>query len=168
MDIPWLTALVGPDETSPSTVQLCTRAIVLFIYGLICMRIAGRRSFSSLSPFDIFIAIVVGSNISRVMTGKVPFVASLAGTMVVVVMHRLLAIATIRSNWLASFVKGKPDVLVREGKVDHNAMRRHDVSDEDLSEALRMQKIERIEDAKLVTFERGGKISVVPRQRTQE
>lgn len=163
MDVAWLTRIIGPDETSPSTPQLCARACVLFLYGLLCMRIAGRRSFSSLSPFDIFIAIVVGSNISRVMTGKVPFVASLAATMVVVVMHRLLAMATMRSNWLSGFVKGKADVLARDGVIDPNAMRRHDVSEEDLHEALRMQKIPGLDGAALVTFERGGKISVVPR-----
>lgn len=86
----WITRFIGPDEAAPNTPQLCARAFVLFLYALLCMRITGRRSFSSLSPFDIFIAIVVGSNISRVMTGKVPFIASLAATMVVVVMHRLL------------------------------------------------------------------------------
>lgn len=165
MDVAWITKIIGPDEAAPSTPQLCIRACVLFLYGLLCMRIAGRRSFSSLSPFDIFIAIVVGSNISRVMTGKVPFVASLAATMVVVVMHRLLAMATMRSNWLSHFVKGEADVLVRNGVIDRQAMLRHDVSQDDLDEALRLQKIECIEDAGLVTFERGGKVSAIARQR---
>lgn len=164
MDTGWFTQIIGPDETSPSTPQLCVRAFILFLYGLLCMRIAGRRSFSSLSPFDIFIAIVVGSNISRVMTGKVPFVASLTATMVVVVMHRLLAMATMRSNWLSGFIKGKADVLARDGVVNREAMLRHEASEEDLAEALRMQKVERVEDTRLVTFERGGKISVLPKR----
>ncbi len=163
MDMHWIETIIGPDEISPSPPQLCARALVLFFYGLLCMRIAGRRNFSNLSPFDIFIAIVVGSNISRVMTGKVPLIASLAATMVVVVLHRLLAIATLRSNWLADFIKGKPDVLARDGLVEHKAMRRHNVSPDDLAEALRMQKIDNLKDTSLVTFERGGKISVVPR-----
>lgn len=163
MDMHWIETIIGPDEISPSPPQLCARALVLFFYGLLCMRIAGRRSFSNLSPFDIFIAIVVGSNISRVMTGKVPLIASLAATMVVVALHRLLAIATLRSNWLADFIKGKPDVLARDGLVEHKAMRRHNVSPDDLAEALRMQKIDNLKDTSLVTFERGGKISVVPR-----
>jgi uncharacterized membrane protein YcaP (DUF421 family) len=87
----WITRFIGPDEAAPNTPQLCARAFVLLLYGPLCLRIAGRRGFSSLNPFDIFIAIVVGSNISQVMTGKVPFIASLAATMVAVVMHRLLA-----------------------------------------------------------------------------
>lgn len=161
----WISRIVGPDDASPDTQQLCIRALVLFLYGVLCMRIAGRRSFSGLSPFDIFIAIVVGSNISRVMTGKVPFIASLAATMIVVVMHRLMAMATMRSNFFARFIKGKPDVLARDGVIDQHAMLRHDVSEEDLAEALRLQNVENLADTRLVTFERGGKVSVIARQR---
>jgi uncharacterized membrane protein YcaP (DUF421 family) len=69
----------------------------------------------------------------------------------------------MRSNWLSGFVKGKADVLVRGGVIDRAATLRHDVSQDDLAEALRLQKIERVEDVGLATFERGGKISAIPR-----
>lgn len=159
----WLTTIIGPDHGTPITAQLCARALLLFFYGVLCMRIAGRRSFSSLTPFDIFIAIVVGSNISRVMTGDIPVLGALAATMVVVILHRVMAMATMRSNWLARFVKGKPDILVRDGVIDESALRRHGVSHDDLAEALRVKGMEKPEDARLVTFERGGKISVIAR-----
>lgn len=42
-------------------------------------------------------------------------------------------------------------------------MRRHDVSSKDVEEALRIQRLEGPDLARLVTFERGGKISVIPR-----
>ncbi len=103
---------------------------------------------ASLSPFDIFIASDVGSNISRAMTGKVPFFASLAATLVVV-MHRLPPMVTMRSNWISGFVKGKVNVLVRNGIIDHTAMRRHDASPEDIDEALRIQRLERPDQARL-------------------
>lgn len=163
MPADWLHIVIGPGEGSASVAQLRSRAFVLLLYGLLCMRIAGRRSFSSLTPFDIFIAIVVGSNINRVMTGNVPVVASLAATMVVMVLHCLLAMATMRSNWLSRFVKGKPDVLVRDGIVDDQALSRNEISDNDLSEALRLKGIDHVREARLVTFERGGKISVIAR-----
>lgn len=162
--MPWLAALIGPDQGSPTTLQFCARAVLLLVYGVICIRIAGRRTFSKLSPLDIFIAIVVGSNISRVMTGGVPVIPSLTATLLLVVLHRLLAMATQRFNWLALFVKGRPSVLVRDGVMNRAAMRANDISKDDLIEGLRIGGIERVEDAALVTFERGGKISVLPRK----
>jgi len=97
------------------------------------------------------------------MTGGVPFVPCLAFTIVLVIMHRLMAMATMCSNWLALFVKGRANVLARDGPVDHAVRRRHDVSLEELAEALRMQGIEDVGMARLVTFERGGKITAIPK-----
>jgi uncharacterized membrane protein YcaP (DUF421 family) len=159
----WLEMLVGPDEGTPTTAQFCARALLLFFYGLLCIRIAGRRTFSNLSPLDIIVAIVVGSNISRAMTGKAPFVPALIATLLVVVLHRLVAMATVRSNVLAKFVKGTATVVVREGVIDRDAMRSHQLSDDDLLEGLRMEQTPSVEKVALATVERGGKISVVPK-----
>lgn len=157
-------ALIGPDDGSLTVSQACARATVLFFFGIVCMRITGRRSFSGLSPLDVFIAIVIGSNISRVMIGKVPVVPSLCATVLIALMHRLLALATVQSSALGLFLKGRPKVLVRNGAAIPAALRRHNVSKEDLEEALRLGGLEKVEEAKLVTFERGGKISVIARE----
>ncbi|HEX4693450.1 DUF421 domain-containing protein [Sphingomonas sp.] len=159
----WLQVIVGPDNGTPSVAQFCARAVILFLYGILCIRIAGRRTFSNLSPLDIIVAIVVGSNISRAMTGKAPFVATIVATLLLVVLHRLVARATVHANWLGRLVKGKPVTLVRDGQIDRVAMRRQDISDEDLLEGLRLKRAEHPSDVRLATFERGGKISVVPK-----
>lgn len=158
----WLQMIVGPDDGSASVAQFCVRALLLFAFGILCIRVAGRRTFSNLSPLDIIVAIVVGSNISRAMTGKAPFVPTLAATLLLVALHRSLAMATVHSNALAWLIKGKPAALVRNGVPDRAAMRRYNVSEDDLLEGLRMEQAERIEDVRLATIERGGKISVVP------
>lgn len=157
----WLHVIIGPDDGTASTVQFCARAAILFVYGLFCIRVAGRRTFSNLSPLDIIVAIVVGSNISRAMTGKAPFVGTLAATLLLVALHRVVAMATVRWNPLATFVKGRPTVLVRDGEPDRKAMRRHGISDDDLVEGLRMEQTRDPSEVALATLERGGKISVV-------
>jgi uncharacterized membrane protein YcaP (DUF421 family) len=161
----WLTALIGPDDGTATTWQFCVRALVLLPYGILCIRIAGRRTFSNLTPLDIFVAIVVGSNISRAMTGKAPFVPALVATLLLVALHRLLAMMTIHSNLLARFIKGRPVELVRDGKVDRAALRSNHLSEDDLIEGLRMEQAACVEDVALATFERGGKISVVPKSK---
>lgn len=155
--------LIGPDNGDATALQLCARAAFLFAYGILCIRIAGRRTFSSLSPIDIVVAIVVGSNISRAMTGKAPFFPALAATLLLVVLHRLLAFASMRSKAVEAFLKGRAIPLVRNGKVDEAAMARGQISEDDLREGLRMEQIDQPEEAKLATLERGGKISAIPK-----
>jgi uncharacterized membrane protein YcaP (DUF421 family) len=156
--------LIGPDTGDTTVAQLCVRAAILFLFGIACIRIAGRRTFSQITPLDIIVAIIIGSNISRTMTGKAPFFPGLAATLVVVMLHRLLAMATIRWSPLAWLMKGSPIVLVRDGVADERAMSRHAISRADLVEGLRMEQVARVEEVRLATLEAGGKISVVPKK----
>lgn len=157
-----LRALIGPDDGAASAAQLCVRAAIILAFGILCIRIAGRRTFSQATPLDIIVALVVGGNLSRAMTGKAPFFGGLAATLVIVVLHRLLAMATLRSNMLGHWMKGEPTVLVRDGVVDKSALARHGLSEADLAEGLRLEQVEDPSGVRLAMMERGGKISVLP------
>jgi len=153
-------SLIGPDEGAEPW-QICFRALVVFVFGILCLRIAGRRTFSQATPLDIFIAIVVGSNLSRIMTGKASFFGGLAATLVLVVLHRVLAMATLHWNVIAKLLKGSPVPLVRDGAIDHDAMDRHGIGMADLEEGLRLEQVRRCEEVELATLESSGKISVI-------
>ena len=160
-----LRALIGPDNGDATVGQLCARAVILFLVGIAYIRIAGRRTFSQASPLDIVVALVVGSNLSRAMTGKAPFWPALAATLLLVVLHRVFVMLTIRWGWLAKLMKAEPVVLVREGTADRKAMLWHGIGDMDLREGLRLEQVETPEEVRLATLENSGRISVVPKAR---
>lgn len=157
--------LIGPDEGA-GTAQLCFRAAILLGFGIVCVRIAGRRTFSHYSPLDIVVALIVGSNLSRVMTGKAAFFPTLAATLVLVVLHRLLALATLRWGWLSLLLKARPIRIIEEGEINDRALRRANLSREDLREALRMEQFDRPSEIERATLESSGKLSVVPKRRS--
>lgn len=159
-----LRTLIGPDNGDASAAQLCARAVILLLVGIAYIRIAGRRTFSHATPLDIVVAIVVGSNLSRAMTGKAPFWPALAATLLLVVLHRVLVMATLRWTWLAKLMKAQPVVLVRDGVEDRKAMSRHGIGEMDLLEGLRLEQAESLTDVHLATLENSGKISVVRRK----
>lgn len=160
-----LRSLIGPDNGDATAAQLCMRAIILFVVGIAYVRIAGRRTFSQASPLDIVVALVVGSNLSRAMTGKAPFWPALAATLLLVVLHRIFVMLTIRWSWLAKFMKAEPVILVRDGVKDETAMVRHGIGEIDLMEGLRLEQVDRIEEVKRATLENNGRISVIRRDR---
>ncbi|MBO9711735.1 YetF domain-containing protein [Sphingomonas sp.] len=160
----WFRQLIGPDDGA-STVQLCVRVLPLLAFGILCVRIAGRRTFAHYSPLDIVVALIVGSNISRVMMGRSPFFQGLAITLALVVLHRLLAYASMRWGWLAVLVKSRPIRVIADGVVDARAMRRANLSEEDLLEAIRSEQLADPADVEAATLEGSGKLSVVPKGR---
>jgi len=159
----WFRELVGPDQGA-DTQQLCVRALLLFIFGILCIRIAGRRTFAQYSPLDIIVALIVGSNISRMMTGKADLIPSGSATLLLVVLHRLLAIGAMRWSALGWLVKSRPVRLVTDGEVDQHALRRGNLSADDLREALRLEQVDDPAELRSATLEGSGKVSVVPKR----
>ncbi|MGN6848864.1 MAG: DUF421 domain-containing protein [Sphingomicrobium sp.] len=157
----WFRQLIGPDQGA-DTQQLCVRAVLLFVFGIICIRIAGRRTFAQYSPLDIIVALIVGSNISRIMTGKADVIPSGSATLVLVLLHRLLAMGAMRWGAMAWLVKSRPVRLVTDGEVDPHALRRANLSTDDLHEALRLEQVDDPADVRIATLEGSGKVSVVP------
>jgi uncharacterized membrane protein YcaP (DUF421 family) len=158
-------ALIGPDGGGGSVVQVCCRTALLLLFGLLCIRVAGRRTFAQYAPLDIIVAIVIGSNISRMMTGTARFSTGIAATLLIVLLHRALALLGQRWPWLGRLIRGRPITLIRDGHVDGEALRRHELGPDDLGEALRLEQAESPADVALATLEAGGRISVIRKPR---
>ncbi len=87
--------------------QECARAGAIFVYGLACVRIAGRRMFGKWAALDIIVAIIIGSNLSRALTGSAPLVGTLAATTLLVGLHWFLAQAAGRWKIWSVILEGR-------------------------------------------------------------
>src|ERR1700761_7945693 len=115
--------------------QECARAILIFFYGLVMFRLSGRRTFAQMSAVDLVISIIVGSNLSRAMTGGVPFWETLASVAVLVALHLMLSYAVARSPGLARWVEGSPVVLAQNGVIVEKSRLSSKISLNDLNES---------------------------------
>jgi uncharacterized membrane protein YcaP (DUF421 family) len=141
--------------------QECARTILIFVYGLLLVRIAGRRVFGKWSALDIIVSIVAGSNLSRALTGSAALGGTLVATTLLMLLHWVLAQAAARWPRMAALLEGSAIELARGGNLADQALRRHAVSEGDLNEALRQAGIEHVSDARLVVLEPSGKIAVL-------
>lgn len=141
--------------------QECARAALIFFYGLGLVRIAGRRAFARWSAVDIVVAIIVGSNLSRALTGSAPLSGTLLGTAALMLLHWVFARGAAHSSVWSRLVEGRSIELARDGHLNQLAALSENVSDADLEEALRSSRLERLGDAKLIVLEPSGKINVL-------
>ena len=146
----------GPDLT---WVQECARGVLIFIFGLLLVRLSGRRSFSRWSPLDTVVSIVIGSNLSRTLTGNAELVGTLAASTLIVLLHGVLAKAASRSGFISALVEGKPVTLGADGRHDPGKLKRHSVSNTDLGEAMRAAGIGDVANTTRITLEPSGKIT---------
>ena len=57
--------------------QMTVTGVLVFFYGLALLRLAGQRHFGKLAAFDIVLAVLIASNLSRTLTANAPLVGGL-------------------------------------------------------------------------------------------
>jgi uncharacterized membrane protein YcaP (DUF421 family) len=128
------------------------------------LRLSGRRTFAHMSAIDLIISIIVGSNLSRAMTGGVPLWGTLASVAVLVALHLVLAYAVARSPRLACLVEGDAVLLSQDGAIRESARLRSQISMGDLEESLRGHGLDGLAElgkTRKLVLEPSGKISVI-------
>lgn len=141
------------------------RAIVVFFYLLFLLRAGVRRMSGRFAAYDIVLAVLIGSVLSRALTGNSRFVPTMAAAAVLVILHWLVARLTFERGALGWLFKGREDVLIRDGVLQRDAMRRAAITDADLLEALRSGAgTDDLSQVRLAYLERSGRISFVRRR----
>ena len=163
MDLSVVNDLIGPNSPEIAWWQMSIRAVLVLAYGILFVRVAGKRTFGKLSAFDIVLAVLVGSNLSRALTANAPFWQTLAATTVLGIAHWGLGRLSAHHHWLGMLIKGSPRQIIRDGKLDEAAMRKGELSHGDVEEALRLHGLKDMERIDSVYLERNGAISVIKR-----
>jgi hypothetical protein len=90
---------------------------------LLLIRLAGRRVFGRWSALDIIVSIIVGSNLSRALTGSAPLFGTIVATTLLMLLHWVLAHLAARSRSVSRILEGTPIALSQEGRLRnmHNA-----------------------------------------------
>lgn len=156
-----LHAFIGTEGQDIGWLQMSLRAALIFLLGVLIVRFAATRAFGKWSALDIILAVIVGSNLSRALTGSAPFLPTLIATVLLVILHGLLAMAAARWSWISTLTKGSSIRLVRDGQLDEAAMRRAGIGEGDLRMALRAAGHKDLEHVRSASLERNGDISVI-------
>jgi uncharacterized membrane protein YcaP (DUF421 family) len=154
--------IIGSDSDTITWWQMSIRAIGVFFYLLLLIRFGSERIFGKNTSFDIVVSVVLGSSLSRALTGNASFFPTLAASAALVLLHMLLAKAAFKSKRLGHLLKGKEVQLIDSGKFLWDGLRRTSITEHDVLEGLRSSGgITDIEQVKAAYLERSGKISVI-------
>jgi uncharacterized membrane protein YcaP (DUF421 family) len=152
---------LGLDSQQLASWQMALRAVIVYAVTLAMIRLGKKRFMGKATAFDMILGIMLGSIVSRAITGNAPLVPSLAATATLIALHSALTAVACRWHGFGEMIKGQPRVLVRDGRKDEEAMRTAHLTDRDLEEDLRRHGITSIEGIAEARLERNGDISIV-------
>lgn len=135
----WTTWTLGLDEEELGIRHMVSRAVAVFVFAVLVVRLGKKRFIGKNTAFDVILGVMLGSVLSRTITGQSPFVPTLCAASVLVGLHWLLSEIAYRWSSFGTLIKGETRILVRDGEVDWHAMSRSNLSRADLLGALRLQ-----------------------------
>jgi uncharacterized membrane protein YcaP (DUF421 family) len=148
--------------TDYSIVELFVRATVLYFVVFLIMRFTLRRSAGELSMLDFIFVLLVANGAADAMTGGATSVPAGVVTVVTVVLwNYLLNSLGYYFPLIDRLIAPPPLLVIRDGKMVRNNMRREFLTKEELMAQLREQGVDDIARVKTAYLEGDGNISVV-------
>jgi uncharacterized membrane protein YcaP (DUF421 family) len=141
--------------------EFIARAVVVYIFLLVILRVTGKRQVGQLAPFDLVLLLVLSNALQNSMNGGDNTVTGgLISAVTLISLNWLLGYATFRSKKIGRFVEGRPQVIVHNGHVYHDVMQSERLTQDELDAALRLAGCASIHDVHFAILENNGQISV--------
>jgi uncharacterized membrane protein YcaP (DUF421 family) len=141
------------------------RAIAVYFCVWLVVRIAGKRTLADITAFDFVLLLIIGESTQQALIGN-DFSIITAATLIVTLVGIDVVLSYVK-EWfprLELWMDGAPLVLVEDGRLIRDRMRRARVDEGDVLEAARrLQGLERLEQVKYAVLERSGGITIVPK-----
>ena len=145
--------------------DIVLRAIFVFGFLYLLLRVMGRRELSSLEPFDLILLVILGDAVQQGLTQDD---YSLTGAVLAVGTIALLQMLTSYANFkfprLRIVLDGEPIVVVQDGKLIKKNMDRERLTEDDVAEAARQQSIKSLEEVEWAIMETSGKFSFIKKE----
>ena len=153
--------LLGLKDGGLESYQMVIRAVLVYFAVLLMIRIGNKRFLGKLTSLDIILAIILGSIVSRGVTGSAPLIPTLIAAAALVVLHSVLSYIALKNDFVGRWLKGKSKCLIKEGRIDREMMQKSRISEEDIMTAARRKGINEIEDIEEAYLEKNGDISII-------
>jgi len=131
---------------------------------VLMLRVSGKRTLSKMNAFDLVVTVALGSTLATVLLSRsVPLADGLLAFGLLILLQYVITWLSVRSGSFQDLIKAAPTDLVRDGQYLEKSMREQRVTREEIEAALRQHGIAALGDAKSVTLETDGSLSVVPK-----
>lgn len=139
-----------------------SRALILYVLIIICMRIMGKRQLGELQPTELVITILL-SEIAAIpmQDNALPLGNSIVAVLLLVALEIFNSVIVLKSSKCRSLLQGNSLVVIRDGVIDQKQLKRLRFTVDDLLDQLRQKDVFDICDVRYAIIETNGQLSVM-------
>lgn len=146
-------------------IEKILRTIAVYAFVLVGLRVLGKRELGQLNPVDFIVLLLLSNAVQNAIIGDdTSLSGGLLGGTILFMLDAGLVWITYRSPWLRRLIEGRPEEIIRDGKVLRSALRRNSITWEDLESAARKEGITHFEELACAYLELNGTITFTRRE----
>lgn len=144
--------------------EFVMRAVMVYVFLLVLLRLTGKRQIGQLAPFDLVLLLVLSNAVQNSMNGgDNSLIGGMISAATLVLLNFALGYLTYRSRRVESFIEGHPEILIHNGRLYESVMARAQLTHHEINAALRSAGVVTIEDVRSAILENNGAITVIPK-----
>src|ERR1035437_760385 len=124
MSIPWWEFLI--------------RGVVVYVFLILLLRLTGKRQVGQMAPFDLVLLLVLSNAVQNSMNGGDNSVlGGIISAVTLVGANWVVGLLTYRSKKLEGLIEGRPEVLIRNGKLYQETLEHAKLTHHEIMSSLR-------------------------------
>lgn len=145
--------------------MLILRPVVIYLFILFMLRVLGKREIGEMTPLDLAVLLILSETLQPGLVGSSTSVSgSIISAGVLLLANYGMVWLRFRSRRLEGLVSGNPVLLIYQGSLIREAMKREHITEKDLLAQLREQGIFSLDEVQMAILEDDGRLSVKQRE----
>jgi uncharacterized membrane protein YcaP (DUF421 family) len=146
-------------------VEKILRPIVVYAFLVISLRLSGKRELVQLNPFDLVVLLTLSNTVQNAIIGEDNSVTGgVIGATSLLIVNYLVVRFLYGHKRLDQLVEGRADVLIDNGKVSLERLKKELISPNQLEAAARKQGFESLDGVQQCILEPGGTLTFVAKK----
>lgn len=139
------------------------RALLLYLILIAVVRLMGKRQLGQMEPAEFVVTMLVANLASIPMQdGGIPLLSGLVPILTVLGVGQVLSWLSLRCIRVRRWLCGKPVILIDNGRILQNNLRRTGITMDELTGHLREKDVLNISQVQFAILETDGNFSVFP------
>ena len=152
-------------EEFASYMELMIKCIIVYFVIIFALRLMGKREVGELSVFDVVIYLVMSELLAISITDTHSSIfRSLVPIAVLAIMQIAISWILLKSKRIRDLFDGKAVILIRDGCIDQQMMRKERYSIDDLMSQLHGKDLSSPDEVAFAILENNGTLSILPKK----
>jgi len=145
------------------------RPIIVYVFLIVGLRLSGKRELAQLNPFDLIVLLTLSNTVQNAIIGNDNSVSGgIIGAASLLAVNYLVVRFLYDHRKIDQLVEGRSDILIEDGKVHEQKLKRELITKEELAAAARKQGFDSLSEVQQCVLEPGGTLSFTARKPATE